>query len=159
MTEQGTKSGIDRRTIVKGAAWAVPVVAAATAVPMASASVPADPADVAVTVFGQSGQLSRGIETHLIDENFQPVPFPEGTTLTITVTSVDGGTITNPSVTGATPNGSSQDGDVYTFNYIVPPGETSVTFKGDVTGTVIIQATYTGPFGTLSSDPVTVTGA
>lgn len=36
--EQNT-SGISRRTIVKGAAWSVPVIAAAVAVPLAAASV------------------------------------------------------------------------------------------------------------------------
>ena len=34
----GAKGGVPRRTIVKGAAWSVPVIAAAMAVPMASAS-------------------------------------------------------------------------------------------------------------------------
>ncbi|MFJ4164361.1 hypothetical protein ACIPY5_02305 [Microbacterium sp. NPDC089698] len=35
--------GIDRRTVVKGAAWSIPVVAAAAAMPLASASTPACP--------------------------------------------------------------------------------------------------------------------
>lgn len=36
--EDVTKAGISRRTLVKGAAWSVPVLAAAVAVPMAAAS-------------------------------------------------------------------------------------------------------------------------
>lgn len=40
MSEENTNEGrrIDRRTVVKGAAWSVPVIAAAAAVPMAAAS-------------------------------------------------------------------------------------------------------------------------
>lgn len=37
-TGVGARGGVPRRTIVKGAAWSVPVIAAAMAVPMASAS-------------------------------------------------------------------------------------------------------------------------
>ncbi|MDR2998109.1 MAG: hypothetical protein LBU78_08320 [Microbacterium sp.] len=39
MEENTTSGGLDRRTIIKGAAWSLPVVAVAAAVPMASASV------------------------------------------------------------------------------------------------------------------------
>lgn len=38
MTEELKRSGLNRRSVVKGAAWAMPVVAAATLVPLASAS-------------------------------------------------------------------------------------------------------------------------
>ncbi|WP_424937383.1 MULTISPECIES: hypothetical protein [Bacteria] len=49
--------GVSRRTVVRGAAWSVPVIAAATSVPFAAASVPAecvsyDPHGV----YGSSGQ-------------------------------------------------------------------------------------------------------
>jgi hypothetical protein len=37
------RPAVDRRTIVKGAAWSIPVVAAAAAMPLASASTPACP--------------------------------------------------------------------------------------------------------------------
>lgn len=41
MTElENTSKGIDRRTLVKGAAWSVPVIAAAVATPLAAASTP-----------------------------------------------------------------------------------------------------------------------
>ncbi|WP_353114309.1 hypothetical protein [Microbacterium sp.] len=43
MPEIETKKPLDRRTVLKGAAWATPVVAAAAALPMASASTPACP--------------------------------------------------------------------------------------------------------------------
>ncbi|MDR6867007.1 hypothetical protein J2Y69_001606 [Microbacterium resistens] len=45
--------GIDRRSLVKGAAWSLPVIAAASALPMASASVncptPTQPWDIGIT--------------------------------------------------------------------------------------------------------------
>lgn len=40
MSESNAKSTVDRRTIVKGAAWSVPVIAAAIAAPAAAASAP-----------------------------------------------------------------------------------------------------------------------
>jgi hypothetical protein len=39
MTEENQSKGFSRRTVVKGAAWSVPVIAAAVATPLAAASV------------------------------------------------------------------------------------------------------------------------
>lgn len=51
------KTGLSRRTIVKGAAWSVPVIAAAVAVPMAAASghTPNDMLNFYVTAFNVNG--------------------------------------------------------------------------------------------------------
>lgn len=50
MSDELTTTGLSRRSVAKGAAWSVPVLAAAVSVPMASASVdPGEAFDVAVT--------------------------------------------------------------------------------------------------------------
>ncbi|WP_029088325.1 hypothetical protein [Brevibacterium album] len=50
MSDELTTTGLSRRSVAKGAAWSVPVLAAAVSVPMASASVdPGDAFDVAVS--------------------------------------------------------------------------------------------------------------
>ena len=43
--KQDVRRGIDRRTVVKTAAWSVPVIAMAVAAPLAAASTPPDPAE------------------------------------------------------------------------------------------------------------------
>ncbi|MCK2035923.1 hypothetical protein KZC51_07220 [Microbacterium sp. SSW1-49] len=97
MTEEIQKEkGFSRRTVVKGAAWSVPVIAAAVATPLAAASV----ADVgAFTTAGTCGVLG------VLGPGFTltasaTAPLPIGTTITITgsgvanigVFSVTGGT-------------------------------------------------------------------
>lgn len=99
MTEEIQKDkGFSRRTVVKGAAWSVPVIAAAVATPLAAASV----VDVgAFTTSGTCGVLG------LIGPGFTltasaTAPLPIGTTVTIT-----GGGVANIgvfSVTGGTAN-------------------------------------------------------
>ncbi|MFJ2550872.1 hypothetical protein [Microbacterium sp. NPDC087591] len=97
MTEEIQKEkGFSRRTVVKGAAWSVPVIAAAVATPLAAAST----ADVgAFTTAGTCGILG------VLGPGFTltasaTAPLPVGTTITITgsgvanigVFSVTGGT-------------------------------------------------------------------
>ena len=99
MTEENQKnSGFSRRTVVKGAAWSVPVIAAAVATPLAAAST----VDVgAFALDGDCGTLG------LIGPGFELTAgpteaIPAGTTITITgsgianigVFSVTGGTAT-----------------------------------------------------------------
>ncbi|QNA91998.1 MULTISPECIES: hypothetical protein [unclassified Microbacterium] len=85
MTEEIQKNkGISRRTIVKGAAWSVPVIAAAVATPLAAASV----VDVgAFSVDGDCGTLG------LLFPGFEitagpSAPLPAGTVITITATGI-----------------------------------------------------------------------
>lgn len=62
MSEQG--SGLSRRTVVKGAAWSVPVIAAAVATPLAAASQAVD-----LTVTGNcSGQFrAAGLASNILN--------------------------------------------------------------------------------------------
>ena len=80
MTEEIQKDkGFSRRTVVKGAAWSVPVIAAAVATPLAAAS------EVDLGAFSTSGDC--GV-LGLIGPGFTltagPEPLPIGTTITIT---------------------------------------------------------------------------
>ncbi len=63
-----TKSaGLSRRTIVKGAAWSVPVIAAAVAVPMAAASTPQQDLNFFLTageVIGSAGAADGQIRSN-----------------------------------------------------------------------------------------------
>ncbi|MFE6995708.1 hypothetical protein ACFVAE_07095 [Microbacterium sp. NPDC057659] len=63
MEENTTRGGIDRRTIVKGAAWSLPVVAVAVATPFASASA----APFNATVTGNcSGNYDLSVLTSIV---------------------------------------------------------------------------------------------
>lgn len=99
MTEEiQQEKGFSRRTIVKGAAWSVPVIAAAVATPLAAAST----GDVELGAFttagtcGVLGVLGPGFTLTASGT----APLPVGTTITITgsgvanigVFSVTGGT-------------------------------------------------------------------
>ncbi len=90
MTEEN-KAGLSRRTVLKGAAWSVPVVAAAVAVPMAAAShhEPDDQLDFFLTagevigLAGSSGQIrSNGVRISPADPS-NPLVVPAGTLITI----------------------------------------------------------------------------
>lgn len=97
MTEENQKnSGFSRRTIVKGAAWSVPVIAAAVATPLAAAST----VDVgAFSLDGSCGTLGVLGPGFTIQAG-PTAPLPAGTTITITgsgianigVFSISGGT-------------------------------------------------------------------
>ncbi|WP_313812787.1 hypothetical protein [Glutamicibacter sp.] len=82
---------IARRNIVKGAAWAVPVIAAATTVPFASASTDTEDGDFYVTAFqvtgiGTNGQIrSNGVRISPEDPA-NPKVIPAGTIFSIVVT-------------------------------------------------------------------------
>lgn len=56
--ENTTPSGLNRRQILKGAAWSVPVLAAAVATPLASASTVAEPA---IRIYGDCLLSAAGI--------------------------------------------------------------------------------------------------
>lgn len=99
VTEEIQKnSGFSRRTIVKGAAWSVPVIAAAVATPLAAAS------NVEVGAFeldgtcGVLGVLGPGFTL----QASATAPLPVGTTVTITGSGI--ANIGVFSVTGGTAN-------------------------------------------------------
>lgn|GEM_PF-2473366 len=135
------QAGVSRRTVVKGAAWAVPVVAVATAVPMAAASgaltvelsIPgacvdagAPLPDAVITVRDDSGAVS-------------------GATVTLTFASSDGGVI---SIDGTDyPTGQSV--------LVLPTGVYTLSGATAVTpGTVVVTASAQTEDGrTATSEP------
>lgn len=163
MTEEIQKEkGFSRRTVVKGAAWSVPVIAAAVATPLAAAS------NVEVGAFTTSGTC--GI-LGVIGPGFTltasaTAPLPVGTTITITgsgvanigVFSVTGGTadvsVLSPTsrqitLTSELPAGATIDfrttlsiSVAFTLNEVVtlPAGYTATGAKttGSVSSTLIL---------------------
>jgi hypothetical protein len=160
LSNEISESGVSRRTVVKVAAWSVPAVAVAVAAPSAAASVvPGPPVDGFVGTFGQNGQVRRGIDTRLVDEDFNAVPFPAGTTFTVTITDVDNGSVTLGTITGATLLGTETgpDGEtIYTFSAF--EGGTNARVGLDVYGDVAVHVVYHGDFGTFATAPQSITG-
>lgn len=79
--------------------------------------------------------------------------------MSIRVTSVNGGAVDGITTTGATLVATHINGTVTTYTYIVPEGGTTVSFRGNVTGTITAVVTYAGSFGTISSSAISITGA
>ncbi|WP_345148763.1 hypothetical protein [Arthrobacter ginkgonis] len=152
MTEQpATRGPIDRRNLVKGAAWSLPVIAAAVAAPAASASVDTD-----LGAFGINGSCGvLGVQGPGFLLTAGSVPLPVGTIFLVTgsgvanigVFSISGGTATvqvlSPTsrlitLTGAQPAGTTLSARTtlstsvaFTLNAVVtiPAGYTSTGAK------------------------------
>ncbi|MCS3841751.1 hypothetical protein [Microbacterium sp. AK031] len=93
MTEEIQNKGISRRTVVKGAAWSVPVIAAAVATPLASASTALD-----LTIVGNcSGDFrAAGLASGIIDQLATVLglePAARNFTVTAGSTAVPAGTV------------------------------------------------------------------
>ena len=105
MTEETTapqQAELNRRTVVKGAAWSLPVLAAAVAVPMAAAT-GTTPWNVSITQdcvidAGGSGFLVPGFQVKA-DPNTQPIPG----TLFVTETAAGSWSLTLPAPTSPIP--------------------------------------------------------
>ncbi|MFT4050815.1 MAG: hypothetical protein QM677_01045 [Microbacterium sp.] len=104
MTDSTEKTSISRRSIVKGAAWAAPVIAVAVTAPLAAATVVAVATSVGITTSSPYTGNNGRIEVFGIDADGDDATFPDGQTFTITsseldfdsiVTSITGGTITS----------------------------------------------------------------
>ncbi|ALJ19433.1 hypothetical protein [Microbacterium sp. No. 7] len=89
-----------RRTIVKGAAWSVPVIAAAISAPLAAATTTITPTSGAfdelrygwpdTSSSGRMGKYANGVTYTLLDESGSPVP---GVHVTFTITDFDDNSI------------------------------------------------------------------
>lgn len=157
MTDTQEKNLITRRRVTKGAAWSLPVIAAAIAAPAASASV----TDVgAYHIDGTCGVLG------LIGPGFTltagPTDLPVGTTITITGSGI--ANIGVFSVTGGTASVAvlSATSRTVTLTSALPAGTTlamrttlSITVAFTLNAVVALPATYTAtgakPSGGVSS--------
>lgn len=152
MTEEIQKNkGVSRRTVVKGAAWSVPVIAAAVATPLAAAS--GD--DIEVGAFNLAGTC--GV-VGLLGPGFTltagpTAPLPVGTTVTITGSGV--ANIGLFSVTGGTASVSvlSNTSRLITLTSELPAGAT-IAFRT----TLSISVAFTLNAATVLPDGYVGTG-
>ena len=152
MTEEIQKNkGLSRRTVVKGAAWSVPVIAAAVATPLAAASGTVDVGAFALNgtcgvlgVLGPGFTITAGPTT----------PLPVGTTITITGSGV--ANIGVFSITGGTAavNVLSQTSRSIVLTAPLAAGATlaarttlSISVAFGLTGAATLPAGYTGTGG------------
>ncbi|MFT4135462.1 hypothetical protein [Microbacterium sp.] len=103
MTEPTEQKNISRRTVVKGAAWAAPVIAVAVAAPLAAATVVLVATSIGATTTSPIVNQVGRIRPFGIDANGDDGKFPAGQTFTLTsaeldfdsiITSITGGTVT-----------------------------------------------------------------
>ncbi|MFK3676441.1 hypothetical protein ACI2IP_01835 [Microbacterium sp. NPDC090218] len=150
MTEEIQKNkGVSRRTLVKGAAWSVPVIAAAVATPLAAAS-----GDIEVGAFsldgtcGILGTLGPGFTL----QAGPTVALPVGTSVTITGSGI--ANIGVFSVTGGTAEVGvlSPTSRQITLTAAVPAGAT-IAFRTTLSITVAftLNATTTLPAGYVAT--------
>lgn len=135
-----------RRTVLKAAVWAAPIVAVAAAAPLAAASTtPAPRVDGATITASNFGPTERGAVIGLVDSDFNPIAFPGGSTISLTVTGTGSLTVTRV-VNGAfSPAVTELTAGTYTLN--PNGGALNVNFRGPVTGSITVQAAITYPDG------------
>lgn len=143
---------LTRRNVVKGAAWSIPVIAAAVATPLAAASVtpPANSANVQVPTGVPAGNFEDITITGRLTGQGAPVnaPLPDGTVVTFTAS--DPGAVISVAGSAGIADIVGPSGGVWTV--VLSPGVTTVSatvaFDRPVTITVIVAlpggATSTG---------------
>ncbi len=134
-----------RRTVLKAAAWAAPVVAVAAAAPLAAASTTPPPqvdgANIAASNFG----AERGAVINLVDQDFNPIPYPAGTTIELTVTGTGSLQVSRVANGAFSPEVTTLTAGTYTLN--PNGGAMNVNFRGSLTGTLTVEAAITYPDG------------
>lgn len=148
ITESNTHRGPSRRNVLKGAAWSVPVIAAAAATPLASASVPPAQQNVIVTA------SCYGINILGIGQSFPQftitavgAPIQAGSTFQLTGTGIANLTFGGISGLGVL-NFLNANTAVFTLSQAIPAGG-SITLQ--VTGFASAQAlrSYTMSTGNI----------
>ncbi|MFJ2551566.1 hypothetical protein [Microbacterium sp. NPDC087591] len=152
MQENPRADGFSRRTVVKGAAWSVPVIAAAVATPLAAASTPT-PAAATFWATGATVSVVSGNVTNFTvegsDADGNLALLPSGTSVLI---------VPDPGVTLQLVNAT---GIVTTTN---PDGSITAIITGSDVTNIRIQFRPTGPSGSgysittnIDIDPFTET--
>lgn len=135
---------MNRRGVIKAAAWTAPVVAAAAVVPRAAASGEPEPGPVTGAYIAATNiNNKRGVAINLSDDDGNTVPLPAGAVITLTVT--DSGTLAGPlTVSGGTFSGgtpSSLTAGTYT---ITATGGSQFRVSGTISGNLTFQAEISG---------------
>lgn len=141
----GVTSAVTRRTIVKGAAWSIPVIAVAVAAPQASASTATDPRVefLQAAYSADPCEPLTGVRVKAWDDATTPAPagspivvtlpegfaFPNGSRTT-TVTAGADGTATLPTITVTSPD----DTVSFSAQYSGATGATQVTVNSSERG-------------------------
>lgn len=95
---------LTRRTVIKGSAWAVPVIAAAVAVPLASASTTAGPRRSRIAFTNTTATVGRDANTIYVNTRIKVLDGPDSIDqLTLTVVVSTGGNIPDQVVTHVWP--------------------------------------------------------
>lgn len=146
-----TSKDVKRRTVIKGAAWSVPVIAAAVATPLAAASGPKE-----ATSFGTAGATVPGgsnayYAAYGVDDNGDDAKIPAGTTIQFTVSPANSvGTVTIAAATNGSATISGPVNGVYT---IVPSaGTTRVRLKTSFPSGTAAQIVISGSLGSSSAN-------
>ena len=152
MQENPRAVGVSRRTVVKGAAWSVPVVAVAVATPLAAASGPAAPAATFWATGATVSVVSGNVTNYTVegsDANGNLALLPAGTSVMI---------VPEPGVSLQVVNAT---GIVTTAN---PDGSITAIITGSDITNIRIQFRPTGPSGSgysittnIDIDPFTET--
>lgn len=148
--EKLTQTGMKRRTVIKGAAWSVPVIAAAVATPLAAAS--GEPPKDA-TAYGTAGSTKPGgspafFDAYGQDDDGNDAKIPANTVITFSVSpETAAGTVAlttaNATLTGPV-NG------VYTITPVT--GTLRVRLKATFPAGTSATIAITGPLGSSSSN-------
>lgn len=151
MQDTEDRSGLSRRTVMAGAAWAVPAVVTAAAVPAYASSTTRTQVGISIAA-ATTGQLEPTI-TLSLTTSAPPATLVSGTTATFEIT-VYNGSATPDAPINLTPGTTTPASGVT----ITDPGLQNILRGASFTFTVTLGFTTTGPGTTSASVPVAVAG-
>lgn len=139
MNESTSRTNVSRRTIAKGAAWAVPAIAVASAAPAYAASRPTVVAASVCSLFYGSGTVNYQTHTINLGVTSSTGVIPAGTTLTWTV-SMSGSD-------NEVPTTNYSQNNIWTLSLSQASGAVATSF----TATLTFNQDYTLPDGANST--------
>lgn len=160
-----TSSGVARRTVLRGAAWSVPVVALAVATPMAAASVGALGAFVIESMLGGTWinpeYYGASIQLRNDDTRATVLPVENITSGTVTVTfprsavgAIEPAIIANAGGSSPTVDALPATDPTWTAGGATDNGDGTVTYVLLFSGSLAGQGVTNVSFGILGSDPL-----
>lgn len=159
---EDTELTLSRRTVVKGAAWSIPVIAAAVAAPGASASGPTqnDTANYYwapestgkyTTVDAAASGLAGTFSTQIAYQANPWVNPPEGASLQVIVSFSQPVTITNTPSGGWTQSGTTGS----SFTFVLTPSSFGASLSFDFVGTAAGSITATPSMSLINGGSTT----
>ncbi|WP_424936250.1 MULTISPECIES: hypothetical protein [Bacteria] len=156
MEDARIPDGVSRRTLVKGAAWSLPVIAVASAAPMAAASTPGGGVVEGFSVDGSCGLLGALGPGFTVKAGTTPIPV--GTTIRIHTTglakvdlvSLSGQGLADVTLIGSNDLGVTLTGEIPAQQQMNIAWLLSVTVLTTTTATLTLPTGYTAGQGTKS---------